>query len=648
MRILDEGLACTMAYKKLFSEIKFGRLNLKNRIIFAPVSTNLADAGGNVTPELAYHYRRRAQGGASLITLENMCIIYPDARSGATQPRVDSDDFIPGLSRISNDIHLFGSYASMELTHPGIFSETEISGRHPIGPSSLDLRSDGMIPRELDEKGIGEIVEGFAGAASRAKAAGYDGVEIEAAHGLLVNQFLSPYTNKRNDKFGGSTENRLRMAEMIIRRINDLCGRSFPVSARLPVMDNVQGGITADEGVKIARGFEELGYCALHADFGLGDKERRLEPMQYAEGWRTFLAKALKDGDVKVPVIAVGVIRNPSYASEILESNAADVIALGRGLIADPDWPRKALAGNEGEIKRCIGCSECIKARHDEGTSIRCGVNPTVGRNECDEILPVARRAKKILVVGAGISGLEAAMVSKMRGYDVEIWERGERMGGALLAASSPPGKEKLFWLLEYYDHMLRKLGIEIKFNREATPDDIRGSGFDAVIVAAGSRCYMPATDRRNDIISAKKVLERKLEFKGSRIVVGGGGLVGCETALYLAAQGNDVTIVEMLPQLALDMESLSRGHLLKELKRYNVKMITGKGIKQIHERHITLEGGDEIPMDYFIVAFGGYSDRSLYGELKEDYETYLVGDASRAGKIVDAVSSGYFTGRMI
>ncbi|MDG7036196.1 MAG: FAD-dependent oxidoreductase [Nitrososphaerota archaeon] len=320
-----------------------------------------------------------------MITLENMCIIYRDARSGATQPRIDSDDFIPGLSRISNGIHLFGSYASMELTHPGIFSETEVSGRHPVGPSPLDLRNDGMIPRELDEKGIGEIVEGFAGAASRAKAAGYDGVEIEAAHGLL-----------------------------------------------------------------------------------------------------------------------------------------------------------------------------------------------------------------------------------------------------------------------EYYDHMLRKLGIEIKFNREARPDDIRGSGFDAVIVAAGSRCYVPTTDRRNDIISAKKVLERRLEFKGSRIVVGGGGLVGCETALYLTAQGNDVTIVEMMPQLALDMESLSRGHLLKELKRYNVTMITRKGIKQIHERHITLEGGDEIPMDYLIVAFGEYSDRSLYGELKEDYETYLVGDASKAGKIVDAVSSGYFTGRMI
>ncbi|MGC8662153.1 MAG: NADH:flavin oxidoreductase, partial [Nitrososphaeria archaeon] len=304
-----------MAYKKLFSEIKFGRLNLKNRIIFAPISTNLADANGNVTPELVYHYRRRAQGGASLITLENMCIIYPDAKNGATQPRIDEDGFIPGLSRISSSIHFFGSYASMELTHPGIFAEN--TGKRPLGPSSLNLRNDGIIPRELDENGITQIVEGFAGAARRAKTAGYDGVEIEAAHGLLVNQFLSPYTNVRKDKFGGSTENRLRIAEMIIRRIHDYCGRNFPVSARLPVMDNVQGGITIEEGVKIARGFEELGYCALHADFGLGDKEKRLEPMQYAEGWRIFLVKALKDGGVKVPVIAVGMIRNPTYASEL-------------------------------------------------------------------------------------------------------------------------------------------------------------------------------------------------------------------------------------------------------------------------------------------------------------------------------------------
>jgi len=637
-----------MVYKNLFSEIKFGKLLLKNRIIFAPISTNLADVNGNVTSELIYHYKRRAQGGASLIILENMCIIFPDSRNGTTQPRIDLDSFIPGLSKISSQIHSFGALSSMELTHPGIYAEIVNTGTQPVGPSSLNLRNDGIIPKELDEKGIEKIIEGFAKAALRAKMAGYDSVEIEAAHGLLINQFLSPYTNRRNDRYGGSIENRLVIAELIIERIRDYCGQDFPVSARIPVMDNVKGGIIIDDGVKIAKGFEDFGYCAIHADFGLGDKEKRLEPMQYTEGWRVFLSKALKDAGIKIPVIAVGMIRNPAFAEKVLDSNIADLIALGRALIADPDWPVKAFTNNERKIKRCIGCSECIKARHDEGTAIRCGINPLVGKNECDEILIPAINKKKILVIGSGISGLEFAITAKLRGHYVEIWEKNEKIGGALRTASIPPGKEKLLWLLEYYNYMVKELNIEIKFNKEAFFDEIRSCNFDTIIVATGSKCYLPETNGKKNVIPARKVLDEKLTFKNKKIIVGGGGLVGCETALYLALQGNDVTIVEMLPNIAIDMENLSRNYLIRELKKNNVKIITEKKIQDIYDQYVMLENGEKIEMDYFVVAFGGFRDYTLFNRLKEYYETYVIGDASHVGKIIDAVSSGFFLGKII
>ncbi len=634
----------------LFSEIKVGSLTLKNRIIFPPISTNFADSTGNVNAELIYHYKRRAMGGAALITMENMCISYPDGRSGATQPRIDDDAFIPGLSRIAYSIHSHGSLAFMELTHPGIFAELEVNGGElPVAPSKVPLRKDKSEVKELTENEINNLAEKYAKAAYRAKIAHFDGVEIEAAHGLLVNQFLSPYTNKRTDKFGVSLENRARFAKIIIEKIKVLCGPTFSVTARLPVIDFVKDGINLNEGVQIAKLFEKMGYDAVHADVGFGSKEKRLEPMQYAEGWRVYLAEALKQGGLKIPVIAVGMIRNPVFAEGILESNKADLVALGRTLIADPDWPIKAESGRDNEIRRCIGCSECIKARHDEGTAIRCGVNPTLGKLESDELLLKSTEQKKILIVGAGIAGLEAAITAKRRGHIVELWEREETIGGALKLAAVPPGKGKLNWLLEYYDHMTKKLGIPIKFNHEATLEKIDYINPDAIIIATGARCYIPPIKgiKNSNIVPARNVLNGKIKIRGKKVVVGGGGLVGCETALFLATQDNEVTIVEMLPALATDMETLSRNYLLRELDEHNVKYLLSAPVNEITENSV-IAGDTELLMDYFIISFGGFRDYTLYNQLKNKYETYIVGDASKVGKIIDAVSQGYSIGKTV
>ncbi len=640
-----------MAYESIFSEIKVGSLILKNRIIFPPISTNFASVSGEVTPRFICHYARRAKGGAALVTVENMCIKYPSARHGATQPRIDDDRFIPGLSLLAYEIHKYNSLAFLELTHPGLFSEPKYSGNTiPVAPSDVDLRKDHLRPHILTKDEIYRIVDVFAQAALRAKKAHFDGVEIEAAHGLLVNQFLSPITNKRTDEFGGSLENRVRFAFLIIKRIKEVCGSDFTVMARLGVTDFVDGGVDIKEGARIARAFEAIGYAALHADIGFGNKEFRLEPMQYKEAWRTVYAEALKKEGIKVPVVAVGMIRNPFVANEIVSTGRADLIALGRPLIADPDWPIKAETGRDKEIKRCIGCSECIKARHDEGTAIRCGVNPAVGTTGEMEIFAPAFNNKKVLIVGAGPAGLETAIVLRKRGINVEIWEKNPYLGGALYLASIPPGKGKLRWLLEYYDYMIKKLSINIKFGRFANSTNIEKYNPDSVVVAIGSECLIPpikGIDRNNSVVF-KDVLTKKVVISGKKVVVGGGGLVGCETALYLASMNNKVIIVKRRPEIAPGMENLSKNYLLRELKKQNVQILTGAPVKEIGENFVKVGDNKIIPADYFIIALGRKSNHTLFNILRKKFETYLIGDAVKARRIIDAVREGNAVAKII
>jgi len=640
-----------MNYSHLFSPLRVGNLIFKNRVVFPPIATNFASVNGEVTSEMIYHYGRRAKGQAAMVTIENMCLQFPEARHGTTQPRVDDDRFIAGLSRVAYEIHKHNGLAFMELTHPGLFSSLALSqNTTPVAPSAVKLRPDGILPRELRPDEIEAIAAVFARAALRAKTAHFDGVEIEAAHGLLVDQFLSPFTNKRTDEFGGSLENRLRFSKMIIDKIKQLCTTDFTVTARLGVVDFVDGGTTIELGVEIAKAYAEMGYAAVHADVGFGAKEKRLEPMQYPEAWRGYLAEALKNGGVNIPVIAVGMIRNPQRAEKILETGGADLIGLGRALIADPDWPLKTQMGRAGEIKRCIGCSECIKARHQEGTALRCGVNPHVGRLETDEILSPVLQKKTILVIGAGPAGLEAAVTLKQRGHNVAVWEKEAYIGGALVLGAVPPGKEKITWLIEYYEYMLEKLHIAVAFNKKVTLKAVRDMQPDVVVIGIGAD-YTPPPIKGMDktlVKSFRDVLNHNIIIQGKNVIVGGGGLVGCETALYLRDQGNAVTIVEMLPEIATGMEPISRGYLLHEMEEKGVVCKTSSPVQEIMEQGVRIGNNEILYADLFIAAFGGRQDRSLYMKLKQYYPTYQIGDVYKVGKIIDAVHSGFALGKQI
>jgi 2,4-dienoyl-CoA reductase-like NADH-dependent reductase (Old Yellow Enzyme family)/NADPH-dependent 2,4-dienoyl-CoA reductase/sulfur reductase-like enzyme len=658
----------------LATKIRIGNLTLKNRILFPPISTNLAAVTGEVTDALVYHYARPAQGGAALITVENACIDFPATMEGATQPRFDDRSFVPGLSRLTEGIHAHGALAFAELTHQGLMA----SHLPVVAPSDVQMRPDGVHPHVLTVGEIDDVAMKFAQAAFIAQRAGFDGVEIEAAHGLLVNQFLSPLTNKRTDEYGGSVENRMRFAKLVIDKIKDLCGADYTVTARVGVIDYVDGGMRPEgDGLALTRLFAEYGYAAVHADVGFGDKEKRLEPMAYPQAWRANLAKILKDGGIEIPVIAVGMVREPEVAERLLADGTADIVALGRTLIADPDWPLKALNGRERAIRKCVGCSECIVSRHAAGTAIRCGVNAAIGKGEAyDRIVPAFKPAK-IVVIGGGPAGLEAARVAATKGHRVVLFEKEAELGGAVRMGSVPPGKEKMRWLLEYYDQVLADLNVDVRTSAIATADVVMAEHPDEVIVATGSDPLIPpvpgidgpkvllytdvlrAEVLRGDLPTSERIVasrdertvasgdERTVMPSGEQIVVGGGGLVGCETALFLAENGNSVTIIEMLPDIALGMEPISRSYLLRELAQHEVTIHRRAKIVSLSETSVQVSADGtpaEIPFQHFVVAFGG-KPRS-FAQLA--VPTRVAGDAVRVGKLVEAVRDGYAAGMIL
>ncbi len=642
-----------MSFPKTFSPVNVGSLELKNRIIFPPIATNLAHVSGEVSDLQIFHYRRRAEGGAALIIVENACIAYPEARHGATQPRIDSDEFIPGLARLARAVHDAGALISIELTHPGLNASPRFSGGlRPAAPSPVAMRKDGLIPRELTPEEIEDIVEKYARAALRAKRAGFDMVELQGAHGLLINQFLSPLTNRRKDRYGGRRENRLRFVAEIVERIRELCGRDFPITIRHVADDMVEGGIDLKEGKALAEGLEEIGIDMIQADLGLCPREKRLEPMPYPQGWRSYLAKAIKEV-VTVPVAAVGVIREPGFAEGLIEGDEADLVVLGRTLLADPDWPEKARAGEIERIRRCIGCGECVMARHCEDQPIRCGVNATVGRDEAFSRLKGTEHPKRVLVIGGGPAGMEAARVAAARGHSVTLLEKEEHLGGALRMAAVPPGKRKIRWLIEYYEAELARLGVEVRLGRVATRKLVEEMQPDVIVLSTGSICPVPGIPGADlpCVVTAMDVLAGKVEITAKRVTVMGGGMIGLETALFLSTRGNSVTVLKRYKTIARSLEPIYRDHLLRELKDRGVKITSEVEVIRVNEGSVTIRDvrgkPSDLPSDMVVLARDPVPERDTLQEL-EGLPVIPIGDCVRPGKIVDAVREGYSEGRSL
>jgi len=639
-------------YSKLFEPGFIGKMKLKNRIIMPPISTNLAGEDGTVTDELVFHYAERARGGVGLITVENVCVDYPLARHRAAQPRIDDDAFIPGLRRLADAVHEAGALIAAELTHPGMNAELCFTaGQIPVAPSAVPRPKDGLLPRALSREEVMEVVGKYVEAARRAKTAGFDAVELQACHGLLINQFLSPLTNKRQDEYGGSRENRLRFLLEILDGIRLYLG-DFPVMVRLVAEDLLEGGLTLEDGRWFARRLEEAGTNAIHPDFGLGGKEKRLEPMPYPQGWRIYLAEGIKEA-VSIPVIAVGVIREPLIAEEILQAGKADFVALGRALIADPEWPNKALAGEEKSIRKCISCNECVVARHVEDAPLRCTLNPAVGQGKDFSRIGRAEVRKRVLVIGGGPAGMEAARVAARRGHQVALYEKENRLGGTLNIAYIPPGKEKLNWVTEYYSSELPRLNVELHLGEMVDAEMVRAWRPDAVIVATGSEPAVPevpGVDRPN-VIVAQMLLAQRMQFADKRIVVIGGGMLGLETAEYLAAQGNAVTVLKRYTTVSRLIEPLYCDYLLRKLKKEGAEIITEVEVEKITESGVVVrdrQGGTRlIPADWVVMARGARASDKLAREI-EEFHPVVIGDAVEPRKIIDAIREGFVVAKAI
>lgn len=638
-------------FPHLCSPITIGRVTFRNRMFSAPMGGTDITNDGCIGPKSTAFYELRGKGGAGAVTVSE-CMVHPET-DGSHAYHLDTSilNSLAAATYTADAIHRHGAVPSLELSHSGMYAGTYMTDKskqhnmHQWGPSDT-VRPDGVPVKALTTDMLSDIVASYGRVAGLAKRAGFGMIMIHGGHGWLLNQFLSPYFNKRTDEYGGSLENRCRLAIEVLKSVREAVGPGFPIEFRMSGSELFEGGYDLAEGVRIAQMIEPyvdiIHVSAGTYQRGFGDTH----PSMFKEhGCNVYLAAEIKK-HVSVPVATLGGLNDPQQMEEIIASGKADIVYMARALLADPFLPRKIMENRENEIVHCLRCFTCMAERAVTATR-RCTVNPLIGREiEGNEVSP-APVSKKVLVAGGGPGGLYAAYTAARRGHQVILCEKEAQLGGILKSEQAIPFKQEMYQLSQTYALFARNSGVEIRTSTEVTPEYVEKENPDALIIAVGSEPLVPpikGLDGDNVVIVNNYYLEK--EKVTDQVVVLGGGLAGCECAIHLGMEGKHVHLVEMRQELAPDANIRHRPLLLKEVDKY-VTVHTGcKGLAVTDEGVLCeTDTGEEIliPGTSVICALGQHSRTSLVNSLR-DSAPYIavIGDASKVSTITNAVYEGY------
>lgn len=678
----------------LNTPMNIGSCEIKNRVVMSPMLMGFGQFDGKPTKKMMDYYEERAKGGTGLIITEITRVNDQTGASAFAQLAVSHDYHIKPLSEFAERIHRHGAKFFVQLHHPGRQNVGLLVGTVPlsikcesltrgaygkllykltpkVGPTMLEhnIVPSSVAPskcspayfaggrvRALRHSEIKELEQQFIDGAVRVKKAGCDGVELHSSHGYLLQQFLSPVTNRRTDEYGGSLENRMRFILNIIKGIKEACGEDFPVIVRLTVDECYEKigekgkGYTLDEGVEIARRLEKAGIDAIDVSCaGYDTFNYWLEPVSFEPGWRKYMAKAVKDA-VSIPVIAANLIRSPEQAEQQLEDGIQDFVSLGRPHIADPHWTEKAINGKT--IRRCICCLNCFESMEANafvGTHGECSVNPFVGHE--GDLLKKDGNGRAAVVIGAGPAGLTAADILAQRGFSVTVFEKNMMPGGQINLASAPPEKAKTAWMTDDLVKICREEGVEIKLNTPATVEAIKELSPCAVIAATGSRPIKPrfaGNCPAEDVLTFEDILSGRVELGDCNVAVIGSGLTGLETAHALCENGCKVTVVEMAKEIAPGTWMQHKDDILPKLKKAGTKIMTGEKLCEVYTDRIVTENVDtkkrtDIACDRVVLSLGSRPDATVVEELKKNgFSPLVIGDANHVGKIAHATKAAY------
>lgn len=647
-------------YENLFKPMKLGKKVCKNRIMQSPIGDMMANPDGTLSEQMLAYYAERAKGGAGIICPAVLCVDYPQGKTVKFQLRIDSDYCINDLAKFSEQVHRYGALLIPQIHHAGAQTFAgNTGGVMPVCVSDKDVDHVFIQPyrmagpqKELTNEEIYKLIQKFIDAAVYCQKGGCDGVSLHGAHGYLINQFFSRDTNAREDEFGGSLENRCRFAVEIVKGIRKACGPNFIIGARLPGKEWTPNGLTDEECAQIAKLLEDAGCDFFDVSGGSTDIPSRLmETDWYAQGNRVPLGENIKKA-VSVPVGVVGVLRDPDFCDKLIADGKVDFVVLGRTLICDPYWPQKAKEGRTEEIRPCLTCSDGCLNQLSADRFISCSLNPAAGREATLSDVGKACESKKVLVIGGGIGGMQAAITAARRGHSVTLWEKDSELGGQMHLAGKPPRKKKIGEAREWFAGELGRLGVNVECSKKASVEAVKAFAPDAVIVATGSTPIdkLPIEGCETAAVADDIILETKGKMpEGKKVVIVGGGTVGCELAEMLTEKKNQVTIIEMLPQIATGMEMLHMADMMGYFMTNGVKWYTSAPAKKITSNSVTFinEGKEEtIEADLVILATGRKADNELARQLEaEGIRVIVVGDAKEPRKFLNATLEATYAG---